>query len=228
MRGFNIDFEWTVFADYEVEEPRVKKPRVEEPPSILTGSRPPVYTGPIIGEEDRPAFLVAKGKPLTTRPLEAFPELYLRLAEAEPTDVGHKKFAKQYGLLTDRKREASFDWERRVKGMRKLVAMIQDQANWPINSGKFVPYGLPRGFTLSFVPSAGTGELTLSIVPISLYAALILQCASHRASSGQVRACKSCGSLFEIGGDTGHRSHAEFCSPKCRFKFHHRNRRGTL
>ena len=214
-----------MFADYEVEEP--PPVRAGTIPILGGTGLPSVYTGPLLGEASLP-YLVAKGRPLTTRPLEAFPDLYLRFAEAEPTAAGHKNFAIKYGLLTDRKREASFDWAQRVKGMRKLVAMAQDQAKWDINNGKFVPYGLPRGFTLSFLPGAGTGELTLSIVPINLYAALVLQCASHRAGSCQVRACKFCGSLFERGGDSGRRSHAEFCTPKCRFDFHHRNRRAKL
>ncbi len=225
MQGFKIDFEWTVFAGYEVEEP----PPVRAGTTPIPGGigLPPVYTGPLLGGASLP-YLVAKGRPLTTRPLEAFPDLYLKFAEAEPTAAGHKSFAIKYGLLTDRKREASSDWEQRVKGMRKLVAMVQDQANWVIKNGKFVPFRLERSYELRFVPAAGTGELALSIVPISLYAALVLQCALHGAGSGQVRACKSCGSLFEIGGSSGRRSHAEFCTPKCRFDFNHRNRRRKL
>jgi hypothetical protein len=83
-----------------------------------------------IGAPEGP-WLVASGAPLTTRPLD-IPELYLRLAQSEPTIEGHKAFAKKYGLLTNRERDPISSWPDKVKGMRRLVAMVEDKANWEI------------------------------------------------------------------------------------------------
>jgi hypothetical protein len=208
MEGFAIDFEWTVFADYSV----------EETPALPGGSF--LTEGPA-----RPK-LVASGEPLTTRPLANFPELYLHLAKSEPTIEDHKVFATKYGLLTNREWEHTFDWADRVEGMRTLVALVKNKANWEIRNGKHISYEIPRSFALRFGPNGETGEITFSIVPGNLYVALMLQCISHRADGAQIRACKSCGSLFEIRGASGRRSHREFCSDKCRFDFNHRNRKG--
>ena len=210
MEGFGIDFEWTVFADYNVEE----TPPIESPTPLVGGASIPK--------------LVASGEPLTTRPLVNFPELYLHLAKSEPTVEGHKIFAKKYGLLTDREWEFTFYWTRSVENMRKLVMKVENTVNWDIRDGKYIPFELPRSFNLRFWPNGETGGMTFNIVPLNLGAALVLQCVSHRAAGAPIRACKSCGSLFEVGGDSGRRSHKEFCSDKCRFDFSHRNRRGKL
>jgi hypothetical protein len=200
LQGFGIDFEWTVFAAYDVG-------KVPDPMFM--------YMPQLIGS----------GEPLTTRPL-AIPNLYLRLAESEPTVEGHIAFAKKYGLLTDREWELTTRWEQRVQGMRRLVAMVEDKANWDIRNGRYVPYEHPGSFTFRSVPNSETGEMTFNVVPKDLYAALELQCFSHRASGAQIRMCKSCGSLFEAGGASGTRSHKTFCSDKCRYDFAHRSRRG--
>jgi hypothetical protein len=198
MKGFGVDFEWTVFAAYDVEElPELNfKPR-----------------------------LIGSGEPLTTRPL-GIPNLFLKLAASEPTVEGHLAFAKKYGLLSDRKWEFISRWERDVQRMRKMVEMVGDKTNWEIKHGRYVPYEHPVSFTFRSVPNGETGEMTFNIVPKDLYAALELQCFSHRASGAQIRMCKSCGSLFEAGGTSGARSHKTFCSDKCRYDYAHRSRRG--
>jgi len=169
--------------------------------------------------------IIGSGQQLTKRPL-AIPNLFPRLAESEPTVEGHIAFAKKYGLLTNRKWEFASHWERAVQGMRRLVAMVEDKANWEIRDGKYVFYEHPGCLTFRSVPDGLTGEMTFSVVPKDLYAALELQCFSHCASGAQIRACKSCGSLFEAGGTSGARSHRKFCSDKCRYDFAHCSRRG--
>jgi hypothetical protein len=71
MQGIGIDFSWAQFPDYHV----------EEEPLALSGMMGPA--------------LIGQGNPLVTRPLEQFPELYLRLAGAELTLAGHKAFARK-------------------------------------------------------------------------------------------------------------------------------------
>ncbi len=208
MQGFGIDFEWTVYTAYDVTE------RPGPPREGLFSKAHVAWPR-----------LVASGEPLTKKPL-AIPNLYLRLAEAEPTIEGHKAFALKYGLLTNQKSEPNFYWREKVNGMRRLVAMVEDKAHWKIRNGRYVPYENPGSFTFRSVPDGETGEMTFNIVPTDLYAALVLQCVTHSASGAQIRTCKSCGSLFEAGGISGTRSHKTFCSDKCRYDFAHRSRRG--
>jgi hypothetical protein len=112
-----------------------------------------------------------------------------------------------------------------VVGMQDLVEKVRDKWAWDILDGTYIHYEMPRSFHFRFRPIAGTDEIKLSIMPENLWTALTLQCVSNCTSGARVRACKACGALFEIGGASGRRSHAEFCSPKCRFDFSYRNRK---
>jgi hypothetical protein len=221
MLGLKIDFTWAVFADYKVEDPG-PLPLPEE------GSEDDTLVGwaMAVTGYDRGPELVASGNSIVTRPLDKFPDLYLRLAQAEPTVAGHKAFATKYGLLTARTSELTSLWVAQVEHMRKLIAMVRDKANWDVQDGRYAPYELPSSFSLRFRLNDETDEMSLSIAPNCLYVALALQCLAHCTGGAQIRSCKQCGLPFEIGGATGRRSHAEFCSPKCRFDFNHRNRKG--
>jgi hypothetical protein len=209
MQGIRVEFEWTRFADYGVEEN-------------------PGTPGSLLSEIPNDQ-LVALGSPkaaLRTRPLEMFPGLYLELAQSKPMIAGHKEFAKKYGLLTHPKRESTSIWPQLVENIRNLVALVGDKGRWEVRDGKYVPYVLPSKFNLQFGPTNGGGtDLALSIVPANLYNALVWQCLSNRVGGSEVRSCRACGAPFEIGGASGHRSNREFCSDKCRFDFNHRIRR---
>ena len=208
MQGIRIEFEWAQFADYGVEV------RPGRPGSLLT--------------EAGSKLLVALGPPeaaLKTSPLKSFPELYLELAKAKPTLAGHKEFAKKYGLLTDQQRDYIYEWPQLVENMSNLVTLVTNKERWDIQNGSYVPYELPVKTALRFGPTSEAGSgMALSIVPANLYTALVLQCVSNRALGAEVRSCRHCGALFEIGGLSGHRSNREFCSDKCRFTFNHRSR----
>lgn len=206
MRGIRIDFEWVLFPDYRVE--------------VSQGGPNAMWS------EFSVKYLVASGPSqaaLKTNPLTKS-DLYLDLAKAEPTEDGHLKFAKTHGLLTDPRKDSMYQWPELVRGMRDLVDLVAHEENWEIRDGQYVPQDVGNmRFTLRFSPI--TDGMALSIVPANLYQALLLQCVSSRASGAEIRPCKACGNLFEIGGASGHRSHREFCSDKCRFDFSHRSRR---
>jgi hypothetical protein len=116
-------------------------------------------------------------------------------------------------------------WANSVWNMRKLVAMMEKRENWEMREGKYVPYEFSNSLALRYDLNAETNSLSMHVVPKNLFIALALQCVSHRADGVQIRVCKSCGALFEAGGVSGRRFHAEFCSDKCRYQFNHRNRR---
>jgi hypothetical protein len=212
MQGINIEFEWVRFADYRIE---------------LRPAAPELTRGSLFADA-RAKLLVALGPPeaaLKTKPLELFPDLYLELAKATPTEEGHKEFANKYGLLTDPYEDHTYEWPRLVANMQSIVAMVANRKDWPIKDGRYAPYDLPMKLALLLRPNINSSTgMSISIVPTNLYQALILQCVSNCANGAEVRSCRACGTLFEIGRPSGHRSNRAFCSDRCRFEFNHRNR----
>jgi len=193
--AIKIDFEWRVYPNYRLERGN--------------GSSP---------------LVVGSGPPLSTRPSDQFPGLYLELANADRSDLGHLAFAKKYGLLTCEKMEPTDDWPKRVEAMSDLVKLVDDKRYWAIRKGRYSHQELRESFTLRYERDRNADEISLAIVPSQLFAALVLQCVSNRASGGRIRACKACGTAFEVGGTSGRRFHREYCSDKCRYEFAHRDR----
>ena len=206
VNGIPIDFEWAQFPDYVQED---------EPP----------WTGPTLSAAFQVSRLVGVGSPLVTQPLDQFPDLYLQLVKADPSPSGHLKFAKKFGLLTDRSSEHVSVWPEAIERMRRLIALVEDRANWETQNGRYKPYEVSRQFILRFQPKGATDEMELSVAPANLRAALILQCLTHRSGGATIRACKECGTLFEVGGASGRRSHAEFCDNNCRYDWNNRHKR---
>jgi hypothetical protein len=212
VQAIRIEFEWTRFADYETE--------IERPGSAWSPGS--LFT------EASVEILVAVGTwdaALKTRPIENVPDLYLQLAKANPTKRGHHEFAKKHGLLTHPQRDYAYEWPKLVESMHNLVELVSERKNWVIQDGKYAPYDLPVKFALRLVPSCGETGMALSVVPDNLYQALVLQCAFNHASGSEIRPCKACGTMFEIGGSSGRNSKREFCSDRCRYEFSHRSRR---
>lgn len=206
MQGVRIEFEWTKFPDYQVEK------RPGTPGSFISEA---CYDELVAGSPEAA---------LKIKPLDLFPDLYLELAKAKPD--GHREFAKKYGLLTDERHESTSVWPQLVQNMSNLVAKVADKGSWTIRNGAYDPYELSAKFKLRFGPTDADAKKTaLSIVPANLYNALVLQCVSSSAGGAEVRSCRACGYLFEIGGTSGHRSNRDFCSDKCRFAYSHRSRR---
>ena len=100
--------------------------------------------------------------------------------------------------------------------MRQMIELTEETGNREALSKKYL---LERSLDLQFEPS-DSGNVHVSAVPRSLNTAMRLQYLLHSSAGGRVRACKSCGILMEIGGGKGRRSHAEFCSDRCRVSYH--------
>ncbi|MDP3553070.1 hypothetical protein [Methylocystis sp.] len=205
MQAIEIDFQWGVFADYRAEPERTFSPEARATTLLGSGSLGPTLAG--------------EGQYLKTRPIDEFPDLYLKIATAEPTAPGHKDFAKTFGLLKDTNRESLWEFQRGVEQMKKLVHQVENRANWPIKDGHYLPYEIRRSFTLQFKPNLKSSSMTLSVIPINLWVAASLQCILSSASGTQIKSCKACGKPFEVGGASGARSHKETCSDKCRFEY---------
>jgi hypothetical protein len=209
-----IDFEWLQFPDYHFDV------RESQPPPRI-----PTAAHPTSGFDKPLVYLRGRGVPLKIRPLDEFPDLYLKLKDSDISNESHLGFARKYGLLSNEKFESSFEWERRVSEMQQLIYFLRNQEGWEVKNGTYVKYGLGNSFNLQFGRTI-SGDLELGIIPRDLYAAIYLQCVSSRATGAELRSCKACGKDFQIGGDSGQRSHRRFCSDGCRFKFSHRKRRG--
>jgi hypothetical protein len=204
--GIKIKFVWSKYSDYEFEE---EAPRGQS----LLGS---VALGPT---------LVGRGAQLTTKPLEKFPNLYLRLASSRSDAEGQLEFARLYGLLRNQDGDRLLQWQNSVESMQNLVDWTNNHEAWPSRDGDFVTQTFERRYSIAFAPNLEGSGLDLWIEPDSLFSALVLQCLSHASAGGSMRPCKACGSLFEIGGAHGLRSHAVFCGDECRSEFNHRSKR---
>lgn len=64
------------------------------------------------------------------------------------------------------------------------------------------------------------GRPTLSLRPDTLWDALLLQFQQSVSSGAALKQCGWCRNLFEVGGATGKRSDARFCSDECRLRSH--------
>ena len=209
MYGIGIEFDWAQFPDYILEE-------LPLPPPDAT----------LLLQAMRSTYVKGVGSPLTTRPLDQFPDLYLELEKADPSPAGHIAFAKKFGLLTDRQREGISVWPEAIQRMRELIALVRGRAKWTPRDGKYAPYEISSNFILHFKPKDNVpDEMQLSIAPRTLRMALTLQCLARRASGAIIRPCEACGSLFEVGGTSGHRAKRRFCSDSCRFDFNNRRKR---
>ena len=211
----NIDFEWSRFPEYQFES-RGGRPA---PGRLRTAADPEE------GFDEPSTFLRGSGAPLRIRTLEKFPDLYLRLKEYGPSSQSHLDFARKYGLLSDATIESSFNWKRKLDGLKELVELASNPDKWAKINGLFARYQLPNSFNLEFTQTV-VGSVDFFIVPRNLFSAIYLQCVSRLATGVEVRGCKACGKPFQIGGDSGQRSNRRFCSDRCRFEFNHRNREG--
>jgi hypothetical protein len=209
MQGIGIKFGWFRYSDYRLE--------VERPDHALTAGS--------LFADARAEILVAKGSALKTTPIDSFPDLYLQLAKASPAAPGHLEFARKYGLLTDTQKDYVDEWPRLVNNMKQLIETVADTSRWEVQDGRFVPYDLPVRYSLRLEPRGDSNQMALSVVPNTLYQAIVLQCVSSRIAGAEIRSCKACGALFQVGGSSGHNLKRQFCSDPCRFEFSHRKRR---
>jgi hypothetical protein len=61
----------------------------------------------------------------------------------------------------------------------------------------------------------------IALVPNTLKSAI--ECEAFLLGwGGELKQCRGCGGMFEVGGKSGKRSHAEFCSDDCRYDSHNR------
>jgi hypothetical protein len=200
-----VKFEWPVYVQYQIEEERSPAPGLG-----------------LLGEARAGPRLIGQGVPTIRRSLEAFPELYLKFAELDPTPGNCLSFARRFGLLTNPQWEHLSVWQALQSSMKQLIGLVKDRSMWADDHEKYVPRVFERSFDLQFEPDVNSENLLVCVVPRSLNSALRLQCLAHSAAGGAVRACAACGNLMRIGGVAGGRADKRFCNNTCRTTYFRR------
>jgi hypothetical protein len=151
----------------------------------------------------QPARIVRNGGVRKTLRLHEYPMLYSDFANVN-TSEKLLEFITKHGPLTDKNEiprllDAAADMRACLRG-RKLPP-------WPIADLK-----------ASFSTEKGSGNAVIKFRPARLLDALWLQLGHSLSGGAKVRKCDRCDVWFPIGGKSGRRLVARFCSDKCRIE----------
>lgn len=197
MVSMRIEFTWPRAERYRAEymEP-VKGPTIISPKAEVSG------------------WVIRSEGDLTWKnPLEKFDRMFSYLAKSDASHASHLEFAKQYGLLTQKK-ENSFEPLSDFESAISSVKWIIDAGN----SARIIEQNLKTAINLtanlSYIKSLGRHVLVLE--PLNLLHAIGLQCAQSISSGNNIKSCKNCGGFFESGPAASRRADAIFCSEVCK------------
>jgi hypothetical protein len=216
-----IGLDWTRGADYEcVPSPKEKSAQIIRQ----------------IGKEKIPVW------PLNN------PQLYLAFANLDGTAGACLTFARDVGLLATRASAGAFErldvWQREIKKMKSLISMLGAKENPPggiirtansrmvrfeATSIKVILESRPRldkDDRPIFDPNNPDNRPVLVLQPQSLREGMQLQLAQRVATEGSIYICKQCAKPFEAGVGEGRRSIAQFCSQRCKNRYHYLRRIG--
>jgi hypothetical protein len=253
MPSFHIDFDWGRDPKgYELlpVEPGKQPFKVRAPASAMPFMPWAVMPWAVPAEPDpkdtpmhrRAMKLLAKGPqtfgpserivPRSSRltpyqPIAKFPDLYTRFSSvrsaAELLD-----FVNRFGPLTpdglDRERGEDVPaMLKEAAAMRQVISGIGSNGGdlFGFTGGGVYDLAAMRAF---LIVDRKSKELRVRLSPSSLLAALWLQLGQDFEGGASVKACRECGSLFRVGGGTGRRLDADFCSDKHRITYNSRNR----
>jgi len=219
MTNFLIDFDWYVDdGGYELvpEKPPPEGERVH----LLSGT---------------PAHILRCGGPLRRyRPLEIHHQLYIELAQADPTPEGCVEFASKFGYLGHSGRnddhedlvgpggESPVLWIENIKDLQNAVELwkagiLEDgwatRGEWKIANIDAV-----------MKPAPPDGALRIHFRPRSLIGAIHLQLAQAATSGADVGTCEHCGLWFEMGPN-GRKRGAKTCSRMCQIDMNNQKRK---
>ena len=216
MPHLDIGFEWPVDeSGYRLVER--KRPK---------GKR----TATILDEAADGTYLVAVGGPIRNgRPFDN-PLLFMEFAHLDGTPEQCQRFASSFGYL---QRPPANDpehgepislWQRAIVDLRAAVEAWQKRGAAAVVRQELRLAHLDA----VLVPRGRDGRPALRIVPRSLLAGIRLQFAQAITSGGSIKTCEHCGAWFEVGGDTGRRSDAQFHSDQCRIAFNNLKKREAV
>ena len=161
----------------------------------------------------RPARIVGKGGRLRPLRLNDYPMLFNEFAKVS-TSHGLLAFVTQYGPLTYAGVAGAagdvvpslLDQAKRMKGRLK-------PQRW-----KIAP-DIPITRLMASLSTDRKGTVSLKIFPATLLDALWLQFSQALTEGAEMHQCKHCQGWFPVGGKSGRRLVAEFCTDEHRKRF---------
>jgi hypothetical protein len=163
--------------------------------------------------EIRPARIVGRGGRLKPLRLNDYPMLFNEFAEIN-TSHGLLEFVTKYGPLT---------YAGVAGAPGDVVPSLLDQAKrmkrrLRPQRAKSAP-DIPITRLTASLYTDGKGTVSLKIFPNSLLDALWLQFGQALTAGAEMHQCKHCQGWFPVGGKSGRRLVAEFCSDEHRKRF---------
>jgi hypothetical protein len=161
----------------------------------------------------RPARIVGKGGRLKPLRLNDYPMLFNEFAKIN-TSHGLLAFVTEYGPLT---------YARVAGGAGDVVPSLLDQAKrmkarLKPQRAKIAP-DIPITHLMASLSTDRKGTVSLKIFPATLLDALWLQFGQALTEGAEMHQCKHCQGWFPVGGKSGRRLVAEFCSDEHRKRF---------
>jgi len=161
----------------------------------------------------RPARIVGKGGRLKPLRLNDYPMLFNEFAKIN-TSHGLLAFVTEYGPLTHRGVAGGggdvvpslLDQAKRMKGRLKP------------QRAKIAP-DIPITRLMASLSTDRKGTVSLNIFPVTLLDALWLQFGQALTEGAEMHQCKHCQGWFPVGGKSGRRLVAEFCTDEHRKRF---------
>lgn len=142
--------------------------------------------------------------------LRQYPDLFSKFADVKtPEDL--LAFVTEYGRLTSgRKGDDVQPLLRQAKSMRACLRPRHPRIR---------PSMSMTNLRAWLATDKAKGTVSVKIAPKTLLDALWLQLGQSLAGGTEWKECRGCGTWFPVGGTSGKRSVAAFCSDKCRIKF---------
>jgi hypothetical protein len=162
----------------------------------------------------KPARIVGKGGRLKRLRLDNYPMLFNEFAKIN-TSQGLLAFVTEYGPLTN----AGV-----AGGAGDVVPSLLDQAKrmkgrlQPRRAN--IPPDIPMTRLWASLSTDRKGTVSLKIFPATFLDALWLQFGQALTEGAEMHQCKHCQGWFPVGGKSGRRLDAEYCSNEHRKRFH--------
>ena len=179
-----------------------------------------------------------KGGPLRAyRPFEENPGLFIEFGHLPLEPSMCWEFARQYGflgtslrLVKDPQRietENVSDWFRAIASVGRLVGRIMEALERSEPVGSLAQYFNENfaqrvRYTLDCKPGSTPVP---SVVPETLYGAMVLQLSTQITGGKRYKRCKACPTYYPYGPGTGAKSTKTFCSTRCRVAWNRKNKR---
>jgi hypothetical protein len=152
----------------------------------------------------QPERILGRGGGRIAKRLSEYPMLYTTFANVRSYDQ-LLAFITEYGSLTNKN-----EIEKLLDAAKEIRAWLSREKS---------PLWSVADLKASLIRDRTSGTAVISFSPTTLLDALWLQLAQALSGGAQFRQCEKCKIPFPVGGKSGRRLVARFCSDKCRIEF---------